>query len=516
MDRPRGKGPGRARAERRRSSRFARRDFDALGALLDGAVEIVRRWTADAAAARRPIFPELRGVNLQERLREPLPERGRSARSLLAQIRRDVLPYLRDSGHPRFFGYVQSPPSAAGLAADLLASALGQNLTAWRSAPAATEMERLVVDWLRQIAGLPAGAGGLLTSGGSLATFTALAAARVARAPAATVRGGLGQLGDRLMTLYMSEEGHMSIPRAAQLLGLGTAAVRIIPCDERFRMDATALSAAIEADRRQGHIPFCVVATAGTVKTGAIDPLARVARAAAKHGLWLHVDAAYGGPLRLSTRHRALLSGMEAADSVTLDPHKWLYAPLDAGCVLFRDPGAPRALFATSGDYAAVLEEGERESYAFFEHGPELSRRFRALKVWMVLKYHGVDRIGRRIGEEMELARALANRVQNQDEMELLAPVETSIVCFRYVPTAMRFGAALDDAALDDLNQELLRDTQRAGQVYLSNARVGGRFALRACIVNFRTARSDVEATVDEILAHGRRLARARGLDGAT
>jgi glutamate/tyrosine decarboxylase-like PLP-dependent enzyme len=209
-----------------------------------------------------------------------------------------------------------------------------------------------------------------------------------------------------------------------------------------------------------------------------------------------------------------LLAGLEAADSVTLDPHKWLYAPLDVGCVLFRDARAPLASFSNRGDYAAVFEAGERESYAFFDHGPELSRRFRALKVWLILKYHGAERIGRRIAEEMDLARYLANRLQNEDETELLAPVETSIVCFRYVPMHMRFGAGLDDAAVDALNQDLLLAMQRAGKVYLSNARLRGRFALRACLINFRTTRADIEATVAEVLAHGRRLSRERGLAG--
>jgi glutamate/tyrosine decarboxylase-like PLP-dependent enzyme len=504
----------RKRQERRRTSRFARRDFDALGKFLDGAVELVREWTTDSVAGRHPIFPDLNGVNLHRRLAEPLPARGRSARILLAQIRRDLLPFLRDSGNPRFFGYVQSPPSAAGVAADLIASALGQNLTAWRSAPAPTEIERLVIDWLRQIAGLPDGAGGLLTSGGSLATFTALAVARSAKAPAETVRAGLGRLGDKLMTLYTSDEGHMSIPRAAQLLGLGTAAVRIIPSDDRFRIDTGALEKAIVTDRRHGHLPFCVVANAGTVNTGAIDPLGRVARIARKHGLWLHVDAAYGGPLGLSPRHRPLLAGLERADSVTLDPHKWLYAPLDAGCVLFRDGDAPLATFSTKGDYTTVFETGARESYAFFDHGPELSRRFRALKVWMVLKYHGTDRIGRRIAEEIDLARELGGRLQSQDEIELLAPVETSIICLRYVPAGWRRRGEPDPELLDELNRRLLLASQRAGRVYLSSTRLRGRFALRGCLINFRTTRADLDITVEEILTHGRRLAEEMGLNG--
>ncbi len=506
--------PKGARKERRTASQFARRDFDALNDLLSGAVDLARRWTADSVGDRHPIFPDMAGVDLKKRLHEPLPARGRSAKSLLRQVERDLVPFLRDSGNPRFFGYVQSPPSAAGIAGDLLASAFGQNLTSWRSAPAATEIERLVIDWLRQIARLPAAAGGLLTSGGSMATFIALSVARTTHAPPETVRGGLGKLGRRLMTIYVSDQGHMSVPRAAELLGLGTGSIRIIPSDRRFRMDPTALDHAITEDKNNGHIPFCVTATAGTVNTGAIDPLARIARITHRHGLWLHVDAAYGGPLALSPRYRPLLAGLGQADSVTLDPHKWLYAPLDAGCVLFRDGNAARATYATAGDYATVFETGDREGYAFFDHGPELSRRWRALKVWMLFKYHGTQRLARRIEEEVELARHMAARLQNEEEIELLAPTETSIVSFRYVPVALRFETPPPEETLDRLNQELLLALQRGGRVYLSNARLGGHFALRACLINFRTTRAHVESTIREVLAEGRRQAKKMGLLG--
>ena len=487
---------------------------------------MARQWSAASARGDRPIFPDLEKIDLQACLAEPLPARGRSARSLLSELKTKVLPYLRDNGNPRFFGYVMSPPSAAGVAADLIASALDQNLTAWRSSPGATEVERLVVDWLRQIVGLPEGSGGLLTSGASLANLTALAVARASHAPQETVRGGLGQLGGSLMTVYASDQVHMSIPRTVQLLGLGTAALRTQPTDARLRLDPTALSEAIESDHRQGHRPFCVVASAGTAATGAIDPLERIARVARKHKLWLHVDAAYGGSLRLSPAHRSLVGGLSEADSVTLDPHKWLYAPLDVGCVLFRDPEAARRTFASRGDYATVFEQGPRASFAFFDHGPELSRRFRALKVWMILKYHGTERIGRRIAEEIDLARHLGGLLQNHDELELMAPVDTSIVCFRYVPVALRLAAArrgpgrqrrADDlspaalpraveADLDRLNETLLRSLQREGRVYLSNARIRGRFALRACLINFRTTRKDVQAVVEETVRKGRQV----------
>ncbi len=347
-----------------------------------------------------------------------------------------------------------------------------------------------------------------------MATFIALSVARTTHAPPETVRGGLGKLGRRLMTIYVSDQGHMSVPRAAELLGLGTGSIRIIPSDRRFRMDPTALDYAITEDKNNGHIPFCVTATAGTVNTGAIDPLARIARITHRQGLWLHVDAAYGGPLALSPRYRPLLAGLGQADSVTLDPHKWLYAPLDAGCVLFRDGNAARATYATAGDYATVFETGDREGYAFFDHGPELSRRWRALKVWMLFKYHGTQRLARRIEEEVELARHMAARLQNEEEIELLAPTETSIVSFRYVPVALRFEMPPPEETLDRLNQELLLALQRGGRVYLSNARLNGHFALRACLINFRTTRAHVESTIREVLAEGRRQAKKMGLLG--
>jgi glutamate/tyrosine decarboxylase-like PLP-dependent enzyme len=491
---------------RERGETFAARDRKALDSLLDGCVEMARQWSRDSADGRHRIMPDVSAESIRRMLGEPLPRRGASARTILAEVRRNILPFMRDNGSPRFFGYVMSPASAAGIAADLLTSALDQNVTAWRSAPAATEMERLVVDWMRRIVGLPRGAGGLLISGGSMATFTALAVARSIHAPADVERHGLGGLGRRRMMIYASEEIHMSVPRAAQLLGLGTDSVRTVPADDQMRIDTAALERAIVADKKKGHLPFCIAASAGTVNTGAVDPLPRLARIARKYRLWLHVDAAYGGPLGLHAEGRRLLAGIGEADSVTLDPHKWLYAPLDVGCVLFRNADAPRKTFSTHGEYAAVLAPGDRESYCFFDNGPELSRRFRALKVWMILKYHGMDRIGRRLREELALARYLGDLASAHEELELLAPVETSIVCFRYAPAT---APATAGRQMDDLNREILLSLQRSGAVYLTNARVKGRFALRACLVNFRTTRADMRAVVEEVLTRGRRLSRA-------
>ena len=287
------------------------------------------------------------------------------------------------------------------------------------------------------------------------------------------------------MTIYASEQVHMSIPKAADMLGFGRDQVRIVGCDEKFRLDVRSLRQHLEQDRRNGLKPFCVVASAGTVNTGAVDPLAEIANIAGEFDLWFHVDGAYGAPASLDARKRQLFNGLERADSVSLDPHKWLYVPLDAGCLLFRDEAAARAAFtAGEADYIKVLEENEAEAFAFWDYGMELSRRFRALKIWLTLRYYGVDRIAMSISDDISLAQYLADEVERSDDFELLAPVELSICCFRYAPKQFReklVRAGADEAKLiseelDDLNQRIMLRVQRGGQAYVSNATILGKF----------------------------------------
>lgn len=444
-----------------------------------------------AAAARRP--PLSPGA--------PPPREGRPLPDLLEEVRSNVIPYCRRNDSPRFFGYVCSGGSDAGALADFLASGLNQNVTAWRSSPAATEMERLVIDWIRQITGMPAGSVGLLLGGGSAATFAGLAAARDAMAGADVAAGGLLTLG-REMTLYASEEVHMSVARAASLLGLGREALRILPAREDFTLDVESLSRAVERDRLEGRLPFCVVASAGTTATGAIDPLDEIAGFCAREGLWLHVDGAYGGFAALSSAAKAL-SGMGRADSLAIDPHKWIHVPFDCGALLVKKPSALRAPFTEVGSYARSEESGEREAFTFFEQGPELSRRFRALKVWMVMKHAGTDQLARFINHDIAMARHLASRVESSPDMELMAPVPLSTVCFRHVP------ARLDEGDLDLLNRAILARLQSEAVVYPTHASLRGRFAIRACILNPRTVERDVEALLEEVRRHGRELLQA-------
>ena len=295
------------------------------------------------------------------------------------------------------------------------------------------------------------------------------------------------------MTIYASEEVHMSIPKAADVLGFGRDQVRVVGCDEQLRMRVDQLRSQIEADLKQGFRPICVVGSAGTVNTGVVDPLNRIADVAREFQLWFHVDGAYGAPGVLDQRKTELFAGIERADSVSLDPHKWLFVPVDAGCLLFRDPAAAAAAFSTEdADYIKLHGHADDAAFAYWDYGVELSRRFRALKVWLTLGYYGVRRLAEAISEDNSLAAYLGGIVKNADDFELLAPVELSICCFRYVPTELQG----NDSELNRLNEQIMAAVQKGGRAYLSNATVNGKFALRACITNFRTTKADIEQTV--------------------
>jgi glutamate/tyrosine decarboxylase-like PLP-dependent enzyme len=433
----------------------------------------------------------------KHRAGSPLPSEGTSLHRLLDECRERILPFGRRNDSPRFFGYVCSGGSDAGALADFLASGINQNVTAWRSAPAATELERLVVDWIRQITGMPEGTEGLLLGGGSSANLTALAVARDAMAGADVSQAGLITLG-RPMTIYASDEVHMSIPRAASLLGIGREGVRIVATRPDFTIDPTELRARVREDRNEGRIPFCVVANAGSTNTGAVDPIADLADLCREERLWLHVDGAYGGFAALSPALRGRLAGIAEADSLAIDPHKWLHVPFDCGALLVRDPGALRAPFTEVGEYARSTETGPRASFTFFERGPDLSRRFRALKVWMILRLHGTAGIARMIDHDAQVAASLARKIEEAPDLELLAPVPLSIVCFRYAP------AGADEATLDRINRLILESLQRDALVYPTHAEIKGRFALRACILNPRTREEDADLLLAEVRRHGR------------
>lgn len=396
---------------------------------------------------------------------------------------------------PRFFGYVFGSGEPVAALGEFATAVLHQNAAAWRSAPAGVTLERTVIASLASAIGC-AGFSGSLTLGGSSANLMGLCMAREARAAAnqSGVQGGV---------IYCSAQAHMSIPKAAALLGLGYDGVRLIPVDEHFQMRTDELRRAIESDRAASRIPIAVVASAGTTATGSIDPLDEIAEICAEFNLWMHVDGAYGALASLAIPEA--FKGMEKADSLSLDPHKWLYQPTGCGCLLYRDPAAARRAFSHSGDYARALSDDPIEGFAFFEESIELSRPVRALKLWLSLRYHGLRAFKDSIREDLELARKLAAAVDAEPTLERLAPVPLSAVCFRYIgaaPDAVK-GPPADDPIhdLDDLNRKILARVIRRGRVYISNATIQGKFALRACVVNHRTTPDDVLSVVTEVLA---------------
>jgi aromatic-L-amino-acid decarboxylase len=456
---------------------------------LRAVVERVAELTLDylESIAAQPLAPRVTGNETARLFDAALPEEGLGIGALDALS--EVIRASR-AQHGGFFGYVLGSGEPVAASADLLASALNQNVTAWRSAPAAVAIERTVVRWLAEAIGCR-GFSGSLTGGGSSANLMGLAMAREALADA-------NETGARPAVVYASTEVHMSIPKAVALLGLGRENLRLVPVDEQFRMIPGELDWTIRRDLERGKQPLAVVATAGTVNTGAIDPLEAIAGVARRHRLWLHVDGAYGALAAIAAPEK--FAGLNLADSLSLDPHKWLYQPLDCGCLVYRDAAAARKAFSHTGDYARPLASDPVETFAFFEESAELSRRFRALKLWLSLRYHGLARFREAIRSNLAQARHLAERIAQEPRLELLAAGELSAVCFRCLEKK-RGAAATDEEELNRFNAAVLRRVLARGRVYLSNANLAARFALRACIVNHRTTEPDIVAVVQEVLA---------------
>ena len=431
----------------------------------------------------------------------PLPDSGMDPGPLLEHTARLLFGHSLFNAHPRFFGYITAAPAPIGMLGDLLAAAVNPNVGAWTLSPAATEIEAQTVRWIAELIGYPADCGGLLVSGGNMANFVGLLTGRAAKAGwDIRERGVAGEPGRRLR-VYASVETHTWIQKAADLGGLGTASIRWIPTDGQLRMDVAALRRQLQADAAAGDVPCLVVGTAGSISTGAVDPLPDIAAVCKEHGAWFHVDGAYGGFAAALPDAPDDLRGLSLADSVAVDPHKWLYAPLEAGCALVRDQKALRAAFAYHPPYYHLDERATN----YVDYGPQNSRGFRALKVWLALRQAGAAGYRAMISDDIRLSRAMAEAVERHAELEL-ATQAFSITTFRYVPGDLRahVGEAAAEAHLDALNRELLDRLQRGGEVFVSNAIVGGRYVLRACIVNFHTARADVEALPEIVARIGR------------
>jgi aromatic-L-amino-acid decarboxylase len=475
-------------------------EFRAAGRAL---VDRVASWLESLPSRR--VAPGLSPAQVRSRLGGgPAPRRGRPARALLDEAADLLFSNSVFSGHPRFLAYIVSSPAPVGALADLLSSAVNPNVGAWSLSPIATEIEAQTIRWIAEMLGYPTNAGGLLTSGGNVANFIGFLAARRAQTPWNVRETGVGSPEGRLC-LYASTETHTWVQKAADLFGLGTESIRWIDTDRGLRMDTGALSRRIREDRRRGAIPFLVVASAGTVSTGAVDPLPRLAALCRRQKLWLHVDAAYGGFAAKVRGAPPDLAGIALADSVAVDPHKWLYAPLEAGCALVRDRSRLRDTFHYQPPYYHFGEDDADEAINYYDYGLQNSRGFRALKVWIALRLAGQSGYRKMISEDMALARLLWKEARRHPELEA-GTCGLSITTFRYVPKDLSGEEARNKDYLNELNTELLSRLQLGGQAYLSNAVVAGCFLLRSCIVNFRTSRADIEALPEIVARLGRQV----------
>jgi len=439
------------------------------------------------------------GVREALGLAGPLPEFGAEPAALLDRATR-LFQHSLFNGHPKFFGYITAAPAPIGILGDFIAAALNANVGAFPLAPAATEVEAETIRWIASFIGYPADCGGLFVSGGNMANIVCFLAARAAKAGWNVREQGITS-GTRRLRVYGSAETHTWIQKAADIGGLGTESIRWIPTDADLRMDVPSLRRQVEADRAAGDVPFMVVGTGGSVSTGAVDPLAEIGALCREYDLWFHVDGAYGGFAAAVPDAPAELRELANADSVAVDPHKWLYAPLEAGCALVRSAEALRGAFAYHPPYYHLDEQVTN----YVDFGPQNSRGFRALKVWLALQHAGAAGYRQMISDDIRLSRAMADLVRRSNELELMTQ-SLSITTFRYVPAELRskIGDPAVDERLDALNRTLLGRLQRGGEAFVSNAVIQGRYALRACIVNFHTTLADVEATVAIAVRVGR------------
>jgi aromatic-L-amino-acid/L-tryptophan decarboxylase len=442
----------------------------------------------------RSVPPETRAA-----LDEPVPRGPTDPAAVYQQFHEHILPYPNGNIHPRFWGWVMGTGTPLAMLADMLASGMNPHLAGFDQSPVL--VERQVIRWMAELLGFPAGASGLLVSGGSVANLIGLAVARNVRAGFDVRADGLQRPGTPRLLVYGSTETHSWAKKGSELLGLGDRAFRRIPVNAGYEVDLAALRTTIAADRATGHRPFCVIGNAGTINTGATDDLRALAAICREEKLWFHVDGAFGALTALAPSLRSTVAGLEEADSMAVDLHKWGYLPFEVGLALVRHPEAHRSTFATASSYLDEMPRGILAGgFPFAELGLQLSRGFRALKVWMSLKSHGADAWARLVEQNVAQARYLRDRIAAEPRLELLAPVPLNVVCFRFT------APGLDGAALDSVNQEILILVQERGIAVPSSTVLGGRFALRVAITNHRSRREDFDLFVEAVLAAGAEL----------
>ena len=439
---------------------------------------------------RHPVLAQVRPGELRSQLPVSPPERGEPMEEILADVERLVVPALTHWNHPSFFAYFATSASTPGILGEMLSAAFDAKAMLWRTSPASTELEEVALDWLRQLMGLPAEFGGVIYDTASVATMHAVAAAREALNLRVREDGMSGRPDLPLLRLYASEQAHSSVEKSLIALGLGQRSLRKVEADAEFRMDAAALTRAIEEDRAAGLLPFCVVATVGTTSTTSVDPVPAIADVCEREKLWLHVDAAYAGSAAVVPEMRHILSGCERADSFVTNPHKWLFTPFDLSALYSRRLDVLRRAFTLTPEYLRTPEAEDVRNGS--DYGVQLGRRFRALKLWMILRYFGHEGLAARIREHCRLARLFADWVEESEEWELLAPVPFSVVCFRASKGFEGEPDAERAARLEALNERLMEAVNATGELFLSHTKLNGVFTLRLAVGNIRTEESHV------------------------
>jgi glutamate/tyrosine decarboxylase-like PLP-dependent enzyme len=432
-----------------------------------------------------------------------LPEHGTTVSDLMLKTSDLLFNHSLLNGHPKFFGYITSSPAPIGGFADLLAAAVNSNVGANILSPIATAIEKQTVKWLAEFIGVSPTCGGILVSGGNMANLTAFLAARTAKAPVSLKENGLASLEAELV-FYCSKATHTWVEKAAVLFGHGTGAIRWIPTDATNKMNTELLSQTIDDDLKNGKKPFLVVGNAGDVSTGVVDNLSAIAAICKTHDLWFHVDGAYGIPAAVIPQYKKLFEGIQEADSIALDPHKWLYAPLEAGCTLVKNPQHLIDTYSSHPVYYNFSQQEEEPALNYYEYGLQNSRGFRALKVWLALQQVGKNGYIEMIGQDIALSQLLFEKAKVHAELEAVTQ-KLSITTLRYIPIDDH-GKQWNEAYLNMLNEKLVNKLQQEGEVFLSNAVVADKYCLRACIVNFRTSKQDIEESIDIIVKNGRAL----------
>ncbi len=454
---------------------------------------------------KKPVTPNESPIQLQNVLgSSPLPEKGMPAVELISKTTDLLFNHSLLNGHPKFFGYITSSAAPIGAFADLIAATVNPNVGAHILSPMATEIEKQTIQWLAEFIGVSPDYGGILVSGGNMANFTAFLAARTAKAPKSIKEDGISNTSDKL-TIYCSKTTHTWVEKAAILFGLGSKSIRWIPTDASNKMDNTLLKETIKQDLENGCKPIMVIGTAGDVSTGVVDNLKEIASICKTYDLWFHIDGAYGVPAAVIPKLKEMFEGIKDADSIALDPHKWLYNPLEVGCTLVKNPQHLLDTFSSHPEYYNFTNKDDAIAQNYYEYGLQNSRGFRALKVWLTLQQLGRSGYEKMIQEDIELSELLFELADKHSELEAVSQ-NLSITTFRYIPLDCKTIGDDEKDYINKLNEEIVNELQTGGEVFLSNAIVHKKYCLRTCIVNFRTSAQDIHEIVDIIVNVGRKV----------